>query len=117
MHVRIALTILALIAGLNLPAAASTFAEATQLLDGEWHGDAFVLRIDAKRAQASTALDRPFEWQRFLIKEVHENEVVFSIGAELFEATIAADTLTLTGTSFRGARTLIRDTDSDETAD
>jgi hypothetical protein len=111
MHARIALLILALLAESSLSAAASTYVEAAQLLDGEWRGDTFVLRIDAERAQASMALDRPFEWQRFLVKEVHDNEVVFSIGAELFEARVGADILTLTGTSFLGARVLFRDTD------
>jgi hypothetical protein len=111
MSFRAALLILALVAGSDRSAAASTLAEAARLLDGEWRGPALVLRIDAERAQASMAPDRPFEWRRFLIKDVHDNEVVFSIGAELFEAKIGADTLTLTGTSFRGARVLFRETD------
>lgn len=111
MHLRIAVLIAMLLAGASFSAAASTFAEAARLLDGEWRGNAFILRIDAKRAQASMAPDRPFEWQRFLIKDVKENEVVFTIGAELFEAKIAADTLTLTSTSFRGARVLFRNTE------
>ena len=72
--------------------------------------DDFVLRVDAKRAQASIDPDRPFEWQRFLVKEVSEDEIVFTIGAELFEAKLVeADTLILTGTNFRGARVLFRD--------
>jgi hypothetical protein len=111
MHVRIALLILALLAGSSISAATSTYAEAGRLLEGEWRGDEFVLRIDAARAQASIAPDRPFEWQRFLVKEAHDNEVIFSIGAELYEAKVDADTLVLTGTSFRGARVLFRNTD------
>jgi hypothetical protein len=106
---RLAFIVLAMLAGSLPGASAATYAEAAQMLDGQWTGDAFVLRVDAKRAQASVALDRPFEWQRFLIKEVRDGEVVFTIGAELFEATVGADMLTLTGTSFRGARVLFRD--------
>ena len=92
--------------------AASLFGEAAERLNGEWRGGDFVLRVDAKRAQASTASDRPFEWRRFLAKEVTRNEVVFTIGTELFEAVIDADTLVLTGTNFRGERVLFRGMDS-----
>ena len=46
----------------------------------------------------------------FLIKEVTADEIVFSVGAELFEAKLDADTLTLKSTSFRGPRVLFRDT-------
>ena len=88
--------------------AVSAFADAAERLNGEWHSDDFVLRVDAKRAQASTAPDRPFEWQRFLVKEVTDDGVVFTIGTELFEAIMDADTLVLTGTNFRGERVLFR---------
>lgn len=107
MHVRIALLILALLAGSSV-FAASRYEDAAQRLDGEWRGAEVVLRIDAERAQASMTPDRPFEWRRFIIKDIRPDEIVFSIGAELFEAKVDADTLTLTGTSFRGARVLFR---------
>ena len=61
-----------------------------------------------RRAQASVDAGRPFAWEHFLVKEVTPTEVVFSIGAELYEARIEDDTLTLTGTSFRGTRVLFR---------
>lgn len=92
----------------SMPAAASPFAEAAAQLDGEWRGDAFVLKVDSRRAQASIDPNRPFEWQRFIVKEVTDAEVIFAIGSELFEATVDAETLTLTGTSFRGERVLRR---------
>jgi hypothetical protein len=117
MLVRIALLAFVLLAGACGPASAATYFEVAKRLDGEWRGDTFVLRIDAKRAQASTASDRPFEWQRFLIKEVHDDEVVFTIGAELFQAVVSDDALTLTGTSFRGARVLFRGSDLRGTTD
>ena len=97
---------LSLLGGL---AAASPLSEATDKLNGDWRGKDFVLRIDADRAQASIDPQRPFSWQRFMIKEIDEDEVVFSIGAELYQARIDAETLTLTGTSFRGAKVLFRD--------
>lgn len=109
MRMRIALFFLAFFAATSAAAAAG-FSEAAKQLDGNWRGQAFVLRIDAKRAQASMALNRPFEWQRFLIKEVRDDEVTFTVGAEVFQARIDTDILTLTGTSFRGARVLYRDT-------
>jgi hypothetical protein len=91
--------------------AATPFSEAAHRLDGEWRGadSDFVLRVDAKRAQASIDPARPFEWERFLIKDVSEGEITFTVGAELFEAKLAEGTLTLTGTSFRGPRVLFRD--------
>jgi hypothetical protein len=98
-----------LFALLGASAAASPFSDAAERLDGEWRGEGFVLRVDSRRAQASMALDRPFEWQRFLIKEVREDAIVFSIGPELFEARVEAEILVLTGTSFRGERVLFRD--------
>lgn len=108
MRLRIALIFLTLFVGTGA-AAASTFADASRLLDGEWSNDTVVLRIDAERAQASMTPDRPFEWKRFVIRDAQGNEVIFAIGAELYEATVAGDSLTLTGTSFRGKRVLFRE--------
>ncbi len=100
------LPLVLLLLGLVSTAAASPFTDAAARLDGEWLGENFVLRVDARRAQASTDAARPFAWQHFLIKEVTPEEVVFTIGPELFEARFEADALTLTGTSFRGERVL-----------
>lgn len=87
-------------------AAASPFVDAAERLDGEWRGDGFVLKVDSHRAQASLDPERPFQWQRFLVREVTDDEVVFAVGAELFEARLDAGMLTLTGTTFRGERVL-----------
>jgi hypothetical protein len=97
-----------LLSGAAATCAASPFSDAAERLNGEWRNDGFVLRVDAKRAQASTAADRPFEWQRFLVKEVAGNEVTFTIGDQLFEAIVDADTLVLSGTEFRGEQVLFR---------
>lgn len=91
-------------------AAASPFGEASKQLDGEWRGDGFVLKVDSRRAQANIDPARPFDWQRFVVKEVTEDEVVFTVGTELFQARINAGTLALTGTGFRGERLLRRQT-------
>ncbi len=106
MQFRRVLLVLALFAGLASTAAALTISDAARKLDGEWRGDDFVLRVDAKRAQASIDATRPFAWDRFVVKEVTETEVVFTIGSELYQAMIDDDTLSLTGTNFRGARIL-----------
>jgi hypothetical protein len=97
-----------LLAGDRTAAAGPPFSDAAARLDGEWRGGDFVLRVDARRAQASLDPARPFEWEHFLIKEVDAGEIVFTVGAELFEAKLDADVLTLTGTSFRGTRVLLR---------
>jgi hypothetical protein len=110
MYFRLPLLTLGLCVWLGAHALASPFSEAADRLDGEWRGTDFVLRVDAKRAQASINPDRPFEWQRFAVKEVAGSEIVFSIGAELYEAMIEAETLVLTSTSFRGERILFRGT-------
>jgi hypothetical protein len=89
--------------------AASSFAEAAELLNGEWRGANFLLKVDARRAQASVDPDHPFEWEHFLIKEVDGNEIVFTVGGELFEAKLGPNVITLTGTSFRGPRVLFRE--------
>ena len=98
----------ALFVGLASAGMASEFSEAAARLDGEWHGGNFVLRVDARRAQASVDAARPFAWERFLVKEVTPTDIVFAIGSELYQARIDADTMTLTGTSFRGTRVLFR---------
>jgi len=108
MRIRVVLLALALCAAAPA-AAAPPFSEAAEKLDGEWRGGDFVLRIDSRRAQASVDPARPFEWEHFLIKEVSEGEIVFTVGAELFEAKLDANVLTLTGTGFRGARVLFRE--------
>jgi hypothetical protein len=109
MRIRPLLASLALLVALAAPAVASVFSDAAERLDGIWRGGDFVLRVDARRAQASVDAERPFAWARFLVKEVTPTEVVFTIGSELYEARIENDTLTLTGTSFRGERLLSRE--------
>ncbi len=117
MPVRIVLLILTLLAATSVSTGASTFAEAGRLLDGEWSDDTTVLRIDAARAQASMTPDRPFEWKRFVIRDANGNDVVFAIGAELYEAKVDGDSLSLTGTSFRGKRVLFREAELRGTTD
>ena len=108
MHLRIAVLTLALLFGAGPAGAAPLFSEAAAQLDGEWRGDDFVLKIDSRRAQASIDPARPFEWRHFLVKDVTDEEIVFTVGADLYEARIDADKLTLTSTSFRGERLLVR---------
>jgi hypothetical protein len=110
MRFRVFLLALTLFASPYSATAAPTFAQAADQLDGEWRGGDFVLRVDSRRAQASVDAARPFEWEHFLIKEVSDSEIIFAVGAELFEAKLDADVLTLTSTSFRGARVLMRET-------
>jgi hypothetical protein len=109
MRARVIVLALALFVGAQF-AKATPFSDAADRLNGEWQGADFVLKVDAKRAQASIDPAHPFEWERFLIKEVAGGEIVFAIGAELFQAKLDSDTLTLTGTSFRGPRVLFRQT-------
>jgi hypothetical protein len=97
-----------MLSAIFLLSAASPFYDAARELDGEWRGDGFVLKVDSRRAQASVDPKRSFHWQRFLVKEVTDKDIVFAVGTELFEARIDADTLLLTGTSFRGERVLKR---------
>lgn len=100
------LPLLLVVASVSI-AAASPFVEAAERLDGLWRGeDGFVLRVDSQRAQASVDAERPFQWQRFLVKEVEADAIVFSIGAELYEARVDGESLVLSGTSFRGERAL-----------
>lgn len=99
---------LALSLVLCLAAAAATFWDAAKRLDGTWRNNAFELRVDAARAQASIDRERPFHWQRFVIKEVTDQEILFTVGAELFTAVVTPDGLTLTGTNFRGKQVLLR---------
>lgn len=89
--------------------AASPVDEAARRLDGAWRGEGFALKVDSRRAQANIDPKRPFEWRRFAVREVADGEIVFAIGAELFEAKLADDGLELTSTSFRGERRLQRD--------
>ena len=109
MHTRAALFAVYLAAAMHSTTAASPFSEAASRLDGDWRGTDFVLRVDARRAQASIDPARPFEWKRFVVKEVTNKDIVFSVGAELFEAKLDADVLTLTSTGFRGERVLVRE--------
>jgi hypothetical protein len=111
---RISVLALALLLGIPCAGAAGPpFAEAATQLNGEWRNADFVLKIDTRRAQASVDPSRPFEWRRFLVKDVIDDEIIFTIGADLYEARIEADTLTLTSTMFRGEHVLIRTPDSE----
>jgi len=112
MCVRYGLLIAAVLAALPQAASALSFSEATEQLNGSWRGDDYVLKVDAERAQASVDPDRPFAWQRFLVKEVADWRVTFTVGAELFQAVIGPDGILLTSTSFRGSRVLRREADT-----
>ena len=112
MNIRHALLLAALVVGLAQGASALSVREATEQLSGTWRGEDFVLRVDAERAQASVDPARPFAWQRFLVKEVVDWKVTFTVGAELYQAVIGPDGLLLTSTSFRGSRVLRREADS-----
>ena len=112
MHIRHGLLLAALLAGFAQAAMALSFSEATEQLNGTWRGEEFVLRVDAERAQASVDPARPFAWQRFLVKEVVDWKVTFTVGAELYQAVIGPDGILLTSTSFRGSRVLRREADS-----
>lgn len=117
MPIRFVLLLLAFLVGSGAAAGASTYAEAGRLLDGEWRSEGVVLRVDAERAQATITPARPFEWKRFVIKSVSGNEVIFAIGAELYEATVDGSSLRLTGTTFRGELVFLREPELRGSAD
>jgi hypothetical protein len=109
-EVAMRLTVALLGLAMSAPAAhaLSPFDEAARRLDGVWRGDGYALKVDARRAQANIDPEKPFQWQRFEVKEVGDGEIVFSVGAEIFEAKLAGDELELTSTAFRGERLLER---------
>lgn len=111
MQLRTLALALGLLAAAPANAAGSPFTDAADLLDGRWQdSEGFVLRIDQERAQASVDPARPFKWQRFLVKAVEGNTIVFAIGSDVFEAALEGGNITLTGTGFRGERILRRGT-------
>jgi hypothetical protein len=83
-------------------------ADVSRDLHGRWEGDGLRIQIDAARSQAQMRADRPFQWDRFMVKDVTEGDLAFSVGAELFEAVIDGDEMTVAATSFRGTRRLRR---------
>jgi hypothetical protein len=93
----------------SLAEAASPVDEAARLLDGVWRGEDYALTVDSRRAQANTNPGKPFQWQRFVVKSVDDEAILFAIGAEIFEARIDGDVLQLSSTSFRGERRLTRE--------
>lgn len=95
-------------------ASASPLHDAAKRLDGVWLGDGYALRIDSQRDQARIDPKRPFQWQRFLVQEVRPDEIVFTIGPQLYEARLNADQLVLTGSSFRGEHKLRRQAEPPE---
>ena len=106
----LAFSLFLMLAALPVVAAADdiSFTEAARRLDGAWEGDGAVLRVDRERAQANVDAERPFRWQRFLIKEVDGDLIVFTVGPELYEGLLAGDNLTLSSTIFRGERKMTR---------
>lgn len=108
MRVSSILSAAALCGAVSLAGAASPVDEAARRLDGFWRGDGFALKVDSRRAQANVDPQRPFEWRRFAVKEAEDGEIVFAIGAEIFEAKLDQGELELTSTSFRGERLLRR---------
>jgi hypothetical protein len=83
---------------------------AMRQLDGKWKGDGFVLEVDSARAQAKVDPTLPFQWDRYGIKTISDGMVVFAVGAELYEASVDAESIILSSTGFRGKRRLGRQT-------
>lgn len=83
-------------------------------LDGTWTGALSVLRVDRERAQANLDQDLPFKWERFLVREFSSGTLLFTIGAELFEARLQPDSIVLTGSAFRGEHAFWRTAQSSE---
>jgi hypothetical protein len=77
-------------------------------LAGTWQNQSHVLRVDPFRAQASLSRDSPFEWQKFRVREGGREEIVFTIGAQVYVAKLDNTSLVLSSTSFRGDETLTR---------
>jgi hypothetical protein len=93
----------------SAPAWSNPLYEAAKKLDGTWRGDGYSLTVDSQRDQARIDSNRPFEWQRFLVQEVRPDEIVFSIGAEIYEAKVGPDQMMLSGSSFRGEHRMRRE--------
>ena len=87
------------------PAAA---APAGRVLDGHWAGGGFEIRIDVERGLANIDPEKPFSWQRFIVKDVEGTRIVFTIGARLFIAELSEDGMALTGFDFPGEIQLTR---------
>jgi len=85
-----------------------TASTASTRLNGTWLGDGYQLNVDSEREQANIDPRAPFAWERIEIKRISGNEVVFVLGSDLFQATIAENTITLKSTSFPGERFLKR---------
>jgi hypothetical protein len=83
--------------------------EITHLVDGKWNGDGFALKVDSARAQANVDPTLPYQWDRYEIKSVSDGRMIFSIGAELYEAWVSPRSISLSSTSFRGERRLNRE--------
>jgi hypothetical protein len=82
-------------------------AGAAHRLTGVWTGDGVTMWIDPSRAQARTSLEPPFSWKRFLVREAQQ-DVIFTLGAEVYEAKLLPDKMTITSTAFQGVRELAR---------
>jgi hypothetical protein len=79
-----------------------------RLLEGKWDGDGFVLEVDSARAQANIDPTLPYQWDRYGIKTVADGMVIFTVGAELYQASVDGESIMLSSTGFRGERRLDR---------
>ena len=89
-------------------AAAHASAQILPALEGEWRGEELSLAIDQRRGQARLDLGRPFHWERFILKEVDGERIVFTIGARLFAATLDDDSLSVEAPGYGGPQLLRR---------
>jgi hypothetical protein len=87
------------------------------VLDGRWSGGEFDIRIDAERSQANLDPEKPFKWERFIVKDATGSRVVFTIGARLFMAELTEDAMTITGFDFPGEVILNRQVEPEISAD
>lgn len=66
------------------------------------------LALDTERGQARIDPEKPFQWERFIVKSVAGDEVVFTIGPRLYSAIVEPDSLTVEAAGYAGPQRLTR---------
>lgn len=96
---RLAVFLMALLAGTNLTAARASEAMSLRFMNGTWQGEGYVVHLDTERLLANLDPAKPFQREALIIRNITDGMVIFSVGERQFIGLFEGDALALSGES------------------
>ena len=102
------LRLIALLATIALGSAGARADPVLKLMHGTWSGDGHVFMLDTQRMQANIDIEKPFQRDPLVIRNIAGRMVIFQINARRFIGLFEGRDLHLTGDGVQGSAILRR---------